>query len=461
MLWAGSGGHFSHLLPAGVPYGADLLLVTWAFMTTGGLVLLVLLLLSALISGSEVAFFSIAPAEIINLKASSEPAEKRIVRLLRHPNRLLATILIFNNFVNIAFVTLATSMALAYFSADGTTDAHTATIITYLTGVVTFLLVFFGEVTPKVYAAQNNLAFARATSGVIRAADVLFYPIALVLMQMGSFLDQRMARKGYSLSVDELNHALDITSNEDTTAEERDILKGIVNFGTISVRQIMRTRMDITALDIEIDFHQLLDKINKSGYSRIPVYKETIDHIVGVLYVKDLLAYIDESEHFAWQKLLRSCYFVPENKKIDDLMRSFQEMRVHVAVVVDEYGGTSGLVTLEDIIEEIVGDINDEFDDDEDVIYTRIDDRTYVFEGKTSLMDFCKVVNVDPALFEKARGESESLGGLLLELTAKMPRAGEVIRYNDFAFQIVSVNARRIKRVKVQILQQDVPQKNT
>lgn len=428
-------------------------MVTWVFYTVGGVILLILLVLSALISGAEVAFFSLPTEEVVRLQTGT-PREQRIAELLHHPKRLLATILIFNNFINIGFVTLSTYMMLAYFGDD---QPETALFVLSL--IITFLIVFFGEVTPKVMAVQNNLTFARQVVGFISAADTFFYPLSYVLIHMGNFIERNIERKGYTLSVDELNHALDIASDEDTTSEERDILKGIVNFGTISVRQIMRSRMDITAFDIEFDYHQLLDKVNKSGYSRIPIYRETIDRIEGVLYTKDMLAYIEEDEHFEWQKLLRTCYFVPENKKIDDLLRDFQERRVHMAIVVDEYGGTSGLVTLEDIIEEIVGEINDEFDDDEDVIFTRLDNQTYVFEGKTSLNDFCKVVDVDPLLFEEVKGESESLGGLLLELSAKLPRAGETIKYENFVFQIVSVNAKRIKRVKVHITESDVSKK--
>jgi gliding motility-associated protein GldE len=251
------------------------------------------------------------------------------------------------------------------------------------------------------------------------------------------------------MSVDELNQALELTANQETTEEEKGILKGIVNFGTLTVKQVMTSRMDITAIDIETDYHDLMDQINKTGFSRIPVYSETIDKIEGILYIKDLLPHLHEEEDFHWQKLLRQGLFVPESKKIDDLFKDFQEKHMHMALVIDEYGGTEGLITLEDIIEEIVGEINDEFDEDKDITYKKIDSNTYVFEGKTSLIDFCKVLQIEPSFFEAIKGESESLGGLLLELNQKMPNAGEKIRYEHFLFTIVAVDQKRIKRVRV------------
>lgn len=246
----------------------------------------------------------------------------------------------------------------------------------------------------------------------------------------------------------DLNKALEMTTDQDTTEEEKEIIKGIVAFGTISVRQVMRSRIDITAVDKTMDFHDLMDKVNKSGFSRIPVYKETIDRIEGILYIKDLLPYLEKDESFEWQKLMRPGYFIPENKKIDTLLRDFQDKRVHMAIVVDEYGGTSGLITLEDVIEEIVGEINDEFDE-EDIHYNKLDDKTYVFEGKTSLNDFCKITNTDPHIFEEVKGESESIGGLILEIHSRLPNAGEKITFDKFVFTIVAVDQRRIKRVRV------------
>lgn len=261
-------------------------------------------------------------------------------------------------------------------------------------------------------------------------------------------IEKRVETKGYDISVDELNHALELTDSGSSTKEEKEILKGIVNFGSLTVKQIMTSRMDITAFDYELDFHELMDKINKTGFSRVPVYKETIDKIEGILYIKDFLPHIDKDEHFQWQDMLRPSFFVPENKRVEILLGDFQQKRVHMALVVDEYGGIQGLITLEDIIEEIVGEINDEFDD-EQIVHQKLDANTFIFEGKVSLNDFCKVIDEDPEIFEEVKGDSESLGGLLLELLAKIPRAGEKIQYGKFIFTVIAVDNKRIKRVRV------------
>tara|TARA_R100000406_G_C3101656_1_gene122153 strand:- start:625 stop:1473 length:849 start_codon:yes stop_codon:yes gene_type:complete len=272
-------------------------------------------------------------------------------------------------------------------------------------------------------------------------------------MAISNLIERKIEKKGYSLSVDELNQALEITT-EDAPNEEKDILRGIVNFGTLSVKQVMRSRMEITAVDTEMDFHELMDKINKSGYSRIPVYHETIDNIEGILYIKDLLPYIERDENFAWKELIRKSFFVPENKRVDTLLKDFQQKRVHMAIVVDEYGGTSGLVTLEDLIEEIIGEINDEFDDKDDMFFQEIDSSTFIFEGKISLNDFCKKLDLDSQIFDDVKGESESLGGLLLELNNKLPKNGTKIHFEYFEFTILAVDARRIKKVKVHLKDQ-------
>jgi putative hemolysin len=414
------------------------------FFTIHGLILVVLLILSALISGSEVAFFSLNQEDITELKNKNSYTENKIVRLLHQPKRLLATILILNNFVNIAIVTFSTYLS---WEISGTRYPE-GTLIAALTFIITFAIVFFGEVVPKVYANVNNVGFAKTTAGFLYVMNYLLKPLSSGLMSLSTIIENRIKVKGYRISVDELNQALEITTGAHTSVEEKGILKGIVNFGTLSVKQIMKSRMDITAFDNELDFHELMDKINKSGYSRIPIYNESIDKIEGILYIKDLLPYIEMDENFKWQDLLRPGYFIPESKKIDSLLKDFQEKRVHMAIVVDEYGGTSGLITLEDIIEEIVGEINDEFDDDE-VAYNKLDNNTYVFEGKTSLHDFCKIINEDPAIFEEVKGESESLGGLLLELASKLPRVGDRITFDKYNFTAVSVDNRRIKRVRV------------
>ncbi len=422
----------------------------WFYIVNGTLLVL-LLMMSALISGSEVAFFSLSHEDLAKCKNSNQTKEQNIISLLKNPKELLATILILNNFINVAIVTLSTFIT---WEIVGTKDTE-GLLVVVLTAVVTFLIVFYGEIVPKVYANQNNLSFASRMSSFLIGAGKFFTPISWALMSLSNVIEKRVKQKGFNISVDELHQALEITSNHETTDEERGILKGIVNFGTLSVRQVMKSRIDITAFDIEEDYHVLMDQINKNGFSRIPVYRDTIDKIEGILYVKDLLPYIDQDEHFEWQKLLRPGFFVPESKKVDSLLKDFQEKRVHMAIVVDEYGGTSGLITLEDVIEEIVGEISDEFDEDFDVAYNKLDENTFVFEGKTSLNDFGKIINEDPSYFDEVKGESESIGGLLLEINSKLPRAGEKINFKKYVFTAVSVDNKRIKRVRVFIKREE------
>ena len=401
-------------------------------------------MLSALVSGSEIAFFSLTKLQINYFKSSKSKSERRIYQLIKNPQKLLATILIFNNFINVAFVTLATFVTWSIF---GTTSL-TGIIIVVLTFITTFAIVFFGEIIPKVYANSNNVAFARLTARLMKLAESIFSPLSWLLLSVSDVVEKRIERKDYNVSKEEIHKALEITADGEATEEEKEILKGIVNFGTLSVKQVMKSRLEITAFDIELDFHELMDKINKCGFSRIPIFRETIDKIEGILYIKDLLPYLDKDEHFKWQPLLRPGYFVPENKKIDSLLKDFQEKRVHISIVVDEYGGTSGLITLEDIIEEIVGEIRDEFDADE-IAYNKLDENTYVFEGRTSLNDFCKIIGKDPSIFDEVKGESESLAGLILELSSKLPRLGEKIEFMDLVFTVVAVDNRRIKRIRI------------
>jgi gliding motility-associated protein GldE len=398
-------------------------------ITFYGVLLLLLLVLSAIVSGSEVAFFSLTKEDIRNFRSGESQREKKVARLLEHPKRLLATILISNNLINVAFITLSTFLAWRIVGAH-TTEGIVLVTLTTLTSAA---IVFF---------------FAKIASGLISMASFIFRPVAWVLLSLSNIIESRIKRKGYNLSVDDLNQALELTTNHNTSEEEKGILKGIVNFGTLSVKQVMRSRMEITALDIETDFHELMDRINKSGFSRIPVYNETIDKIEGILYIKDLLSYIENEAGFKWQALLRPGFFIPENKKVDSLLKDFQEKRVHMAIVVDEYGGTSGLITMEDVIEEIVGEINDEFDSD-GAGYNKLDEHTYIFEGRTSLNDFCKIVGDEVNIFDQVKGESESLGGLILELHSKLPRVGEKISFDHFRFTVVSVDNKRIKRVRV------------
>lgn len=419
-----------------------------SFYLINGLVILILLCLSGLISGSEVAFFSFSHNEIKEFNSSTSVNEKRISHLLYHPKRLLATILILNNLVNIFIVTIST---FATWQIVGDQGKQGLTII-ILTTAITVLIIFFGEIIPKVYANHNGKAFAKLTSGMLLISYKFFKPVSWFLMSVSGLIERRMEKKGYNLSVEEINQALEISvEKEQVSEEEKGILKGIVNFGTLSVKQVMKSRMDITAIDKETDFHELMNQINKTGYSRIPIFTETVDKIDGILYIKDLLPHIGEEEDFEWFQLLRPAFFVPESKKIDDLFKDFQEKQVHIAVVIDEYGGTSGLITMEDVIEEIVGEINDEFDDESDVAYNKLDNNTYIFEGKTSLNDFCKITNSDISIFDSVKGESESLGGLLLEINTKFPSAGEKIRFLNFVFTVVAVDQKRIKRLRVYI----------
>lgn len=416
------------------------------YLIVNVLAFIVLILSSALISGSEVAFFSLDEQQRTALEKDESASGSAILVLLKRKRYLLATILILNNLVNIAIVTLSTFFTWELVGTK-TTEGR---VVVVLSAVVTFVILFFGEVVPKNFANQNNEKFAKTTAKPLLFLEKILRPLSWLLISVTNIIEKNVERKGVDLTVDELNHALEITTGDDTSEEEKGILKGIVNFSTLTVKQVMKSRMDITAIDMELDFHELMDRINKSGFSRIPVYNETIDKIEGVLYIKDLIAHVDKDETFAWQTLLRPGFFVPENKKVDGLLKDFQEQRVHMAIVVDEYGGTSGLITLEDIIEEIVGEINDEYDDEE-IAYNKLDKSTYVFEGKTSLNDFCKIIEVEATYFDNVKGESESLGGLLLELSNKLPRAGEKIEFERFLFTIVAVDLRRIKRVRVLI----------
>ncbi|BDC97890.1 gliding motility-associated protein GldE [Persicobacter psychrovividus] len=413
----------------------------WFFITTG-LSIFVLLVMSFIASGSEIAFFSLDTETIKRVK-NGDSGEKMVYQLISKPKRLLANILILNNFINVTMVLITTIMV---WKAVGKGESE-AGVIAIFTTILSLVIVFFGEIIPKVFARQNNLKFAKFSGRILVVSEFLFKPLAWLLMSWSNIIEQRIHRKGYQISADEIYHILELTEKS-TSKEEKDILRGIVNFSSLTVKQVMRSRLDITAFDLEMNFHELMNNINKNNFSRIPVYNETIDKIEGILYVKDLLPYIDRDEHFPWQDLLRPPHFVPELKKIDGLLKEFQEMRVHMAIIVDEYGGTSGLVTLEDIIEEIVGEIKDEYDDDE-LSFKEIDANTFIFEGKTSLNDFAKALDIDVNRFEEFKGESESLGGLLLEINHNLPNVGQEISLSNLTFTINSVDRKRIKRVRV------------
>jgi gliding motility-associated protein GldE len=417
-----------------------------SYLILNSLIFILLLICSALVSGSEVAFFSLSNEDLEEIGESNSPNGKKVLELIESPKKLLSTILILNNLINIGIVTLTTFVAWSIFGSNATGIV----VILVQTVGVTFAIVFFGEIVPKVYANKAKREFSLIMSPSIAFFSTILKPISVFLMAFSDVLEKRIKKKGYSLSVNELNQALELTT-EDTPSEEKDILRGIVNFGTLTVKQVMRSRMDITAVDVDIDFHELMDRINKSGYSRIPVYEETIDNILGILYIKDLLPHIEQEEGFAWKELIRKSFYVPENKKVDTLLKDFQQKRVHMAIVVDEYGGTSGLVTLEDLIEEIIGEINDEFDDRDEFLFQEIDSSTFIFEGKVSLNDFCKKLELDSQIFDEVKGESESLGGLLLELNSKFPKNGTKIIFEDFEFTILAMDSRKIKKVKVHL----------
>lgn len=429
---------------------AEIVEVSAGYILFNSLIFILLLTASGLVSGSEVAFFSLNSDDLASFDEKADSRATKVILLVESPKKLLSTILILNNLINIGIVTLTTFIAWKFFG----TNATGILVILVQTIGVTFAIVFFGEIVPKVYATKAKIEFSLMMAPFIYFFSIFMMPLSAFLMTISNVVEKRIVKKGYSLSLDELNQALEITT-EDTSEEEKDILKGIVNFGTLSVKQVMQSRMDITAIEIDTDFHELMDKINKSGYSRIPVYRETIDNVEGILYIKDLLPHIDQDENFEWHALIRKGFFVPENKKVDTLLKDFQRKRVHMAIVVDEYGGTSGLVTLEDLIEEIIGEINDEFDDIEDYYFKEIDPSTFIFEGKISLNDFCKKLELDQQMFDEVKGESESLGGLLLEINSSFPKNGTKINFDQFEFTILAVDTKRIKKVKVRILGQE------
>lgn len=413
----------------------------------------ILLFLSGLVSASEVAFFSLSPKNKDELKRSSSKSDKIVLRIIDKPKLLLATILIGNNLFNIGIVLLSTLVTTRKFDFS----ANPALGFFLQVVVITFLILLFAEVIPKVYANQHALRVARLMSFPISFLEKFFFPLSFILMASTSFIDKRVKKRTHSLSVEELSHALELTSAADTPDAERKILKGIVKFGQVSVKQIMMPRTDISAFDFNAPYKKLLEEILACGFSRVPVYKETIDKISGVLYVKDLLPYLDKEDDFKWQTLLREPFFVPFNQKIDDLLKEFQHRKIHLAVVVDEFGGTLGIVTLEDVIEEIVGEINDEFDDDE-LVYSKLDDNNFVFEGKISLNDLCRKLGIESDTFEMASGKEAdpetsygagTLAGFLIEYTGNIPKKNEQVKFKEFIFTVESADNRKIKRVKV------------
>ncbi len=421
------------------------LLITVEYSLIFGFVLLfVLLVCSALISGAEVALFSLTRSDIEGNQDEKNTALSIISKLLDRPKKLLATILVANNFINIGIVILFAY--LGNFIFEGIDNYIVKFLLEVV--VITFLILLFGEILPKIYASRNKLKFAIFMAYPLRVLDVLFSPLSLPMRSITIAIHDKLGKQKSNLSVDQLSQALELTSEEDTTMEEQKILQGIVSFGNTDTKQVMRPRIDIFALNINQKYIDIIPEIVNNGYSRIPVYEDNIDTIKGILYVKDLLPYIDRKQ-FDWTTLMREPFFVPENKKLDDLMAEFQEKKVHLAVVVDEYGGTSGLISLEDIIEEIVGDISDEFDD-EDLIYSKLDDKNYVFEGKTALKDFYKIIKLeDESVFEENKGEAETLAGFILEISKSFPKQGSKITFENYIFTVEALDNKRITRLKI------------
>jgi gliding motility-associated protein GldE len=396
-----------------------------------------------MVSASEIALFSLTQKDLKVLYAEDSSKANLISNLLSRPKKLLATILVANNFSHIGVVII--------FSFVGNTifEAIASPLLKFVVEVIliTFLILLFGEVLPKVYASRNNIKFAKFIANPLAILDKLLSPISIPMRAVTVFLHEKLAKQKSNISVDQLSQALELTSSDDTTSDEHKILEGIVSFGNTDTKQVMSPRIDIFALEIDETFAEIYTKIIGKGYSRIPIYKESIDHIEGLLFVKDLIPHIHKKE-FDWNKLIREPFFVPENKKLDDLLKDFQSKKSHLAIVVDEYGGTSGLVSLEDVIEEIVGDISDEFDD-ENLNYSQIDDKNFLFEGKINLKDFYRIVAVDEETFENRKGEAETLAGFILEILGNFPKKGQKIHFSNVYFTIESVDKKRIKQIKV------------
>ena len=402
-----------------------------------------LLLVSGFASASEIAFFSLSPSDLNAIDEKKHPSDEKIRKLLDDTERLLATILITNNFVNVTIIMLCNFFFMSVF------EFHSPIAeFLILTVILTFLLLLFGEIMPKIYSAQKTLAFCRFSAPGIWMFRSLFYPVASMLVRSTSFLNKHFARKNHNISVDELSHALELTDKAELK-EENNILEGIIRFGGETAKEVMTSRLDVVDLDIRTPFKDVLQCIIENAYSRIPIYSENRDNIKGILYIKDLLPHLNKVD-FRWQSLIRPAYFVPETKMIHDLLRDFQANKIHIAIVVDEFGGTSGIVTMEDIIEEIVGEIHDEYDDEERT-YAVLNDHTWVFEAKTQLTDFYKITKVDEEVFDEVAGDSDTLAGLLLELKGEFPALHEKVTYDHYEFEVLEMDNRRILKVKFTI----------
>ena len=410
------------------------------------IIFIMLLLLSAIASGSETAFFSLLPNDINEMENSDNRAEKLVLELRNKPKQFLATILIFNNLVNVTITIFSTYIMSLMFNLE--VNPLWAFIINVI--IVTSLLLIFGEMIPKITAAKSARSLATNIAPMIKFLMFFFKPLSSILVHSTSIIDKRLAKKNVnSLSITDLSTAVDLTTADETPADERSMLQGIATFGEKEVSDIMQPRVQLFAVKLSTQFDNLIEMVIQNGFSRIPVYEDTLDDIKGILYVKDLLPFLDTSD-FHWQRLIRQAFFVPENKKINDLFQDFRSKKIHIAIVVDEYGGTSGLVTMEDVLEEIVGDIRDEFDAANDnKFYHKIDDNTYIFQGQTSLVDFCKVFDINELYFEEIKGESDTLAGLILEMEGRIPVAGYSTSYKEFGFVIEKADKRRIIEIKV------------
>ncbi len=417
-----------------------------AILTT--VVLLLMLAASGLISGSETAFFSFQPADLDRLKKKHGRRGQKVLALRSKPKELLATILISNNFINVGIVVISTYLTTLMFDLK----SHPALTFLVQIVVVTSFLLIFGEILPKIYANKRPVTFALLMADTIALLMWFFKPLSLLLVKSTAIIDKKMMAKKSTVSMSELSEAIDMTVDDSTPEEEKKILKGIATFGEKEASEVMRSRVDVTALDREAPFKVVIKTVTESGYSRIPVYHESLDQVEGLLYIKDLLPFIDGPEEMDWTNLIRPAFYVPENKKINDLLQEFREKKIHMAIVVDEYGGTSGIITLEDILEEIVGEISDEFDVTEETFhYKKLNNNTYLFDAKTLLNDLCKILEISDDTFDEARGESDSLGGLILELEGKIPARGEKINYGRFTFEITDADERKINKVKVTV----------
>lgn len=420
-----------------LPVGLDILIAIIS--------VLLLLVFSASVSASEVAMFSLTPTHLRDIKERGGRPGQNVLELLSKPRKLLATILIANNLVNVGIVILSTYVVSSTLDVSSL-PAYAVFLVQVI--AVTFVLLLVGEVVPKVYATSSPLSVSLRMARPLLAMRWVLYPVAELLVRSTTSIEKRYRRNSsHTISVDSLGHALELTQDASTSDEEQRILRGIVKFGNIEVRQVMRPRTEVVAFENDLDFKELLTSIVESGFSRVPVYEETLDRVVGILYIKDVLPHIDKKE-YNWQGLLRTPYFVPESKKLDDLLTEFQAQKVHMAVVVDEYGGTSGIITLEDVIEEIVGDITDEYDE-EDVQYTKIDSNTWLFEGRVALTDLYRILEIDGELFEQHKGDSGTLGGFVLELTGRIPKKGERVDLHNFTFLVEASDNKRIRRLKV------------